>query len=628
MKRKPGRFVLSVTIALILTTGIVHAATSALDLDIKPDGETDGTRRLQEALDAGKTDVHFPKGSYLLGAVRVPADSRLSFAPGAEVRVNRGKLAEVEYTYYGKKRSARSLFELTGDNITIDGLDIDCTYGKVHGMVMIYGRRVSGLTFRNITAINPIEGEMSLSDLKGKKFRHRTKGQPAVIRLFQCQNIEVSGCRGFNLSHMVETFHCEDVSVHGNRLEVGNTITTFNAGSRGLRHYDNWSRKVTYQCVFRGGSPDPCRKPDRVPLGSSTTVERNVGVAEEGYNRHTAGTYDIQITNNYAEYGRTLAWGNKARQVIFEGNVSRFMNDYSYGTEGCENVTFANNVSINAHSAGIMTMYWASKVIITGNIIIVRDEPYVQAYSDYDSQKGYWGWSGGLIRLHHGGPTTEEDTKAGSRYGPGKVMMTNNLCINALTDKVRQVRIEMARDIMFSGNKVINGQFFGYGPKGDLNITGNEFISRMPQEHYGILAGGITDRVNVSDNVFRRVPPEGQEPAEQQPAPAVLMPDLEPGALRVVEGNTIEGWNRSILVRAGVNPNEELVDFDSYEVGQDTELVRPDEGQPPGRIIIRNNEQDGSIGIEGFEGTYRSHLADNIDLESLEPADARVRPME
>ena len=276
------------------------------------------------------------------------------------------------------------------------------------------------------------------------------------------------------IQHGIETVRCQNVSVHGNRAVQCNTITTFTR-SEGLRHYDNWSRQVTYQCVFRGGSPDPSRKAPQVPLGSSDKVIRGLDPKQEGYSSHLAGTYDIQISNNHAEYGRTLAWGNKARQVIFESNVSRFMTDYSYGVEGCENVVFANNTSINARSVGIMTMYWGEKVLITGNIIIVRDEPYIQEFSSFPEQKAYWG---GLLRFHHG-PTSKEDTAAGSRYGAGKVIVSGNLLVNELHDQLRGIGIEGGRDVLISGNRIVNG-WVRKGGEGDVSVIGNEFTSDLP----------------------------------------------------------------------------------------------------------------------------------------------------
>ena len=142
-----------------------------------------------------------------------------------------------------------------------------------------------------------------------------------------------------------------------------------------------------------------------------------------------------------------------------------------------------------------------------------------------------------------------------------------------------------------------------------------------------MLAGGDTGRVSVKNNVCRHESPGAQPAGRKQSAAAILMPELRPGGLRIVSDNTVEGWADSILIRAGVNQNDELVDFDSYEVNQHTKLVRPEADRPPSRIIIRNNEQDGTICIESFEGTCRNHVTGNLDLESLEPVEPKVVPL-
>ena len=597
-------------VGLLVVLPLTAAAVQVTDLGVQPDGASDCTDAVQKALNAGQTHLRFPPGTYRLGTLELPADTRLQFAPGASVRINPERLPSVPMQSVARGFERRALFVPTGDRVRIEGLQLDLGEKRlVHTVIYLGDRRDFLLSGARVEAPAP-----------RRKF--------SVLTGWKSSDIVVRDCRFTNLGRVIFNQHCAEVRVHGNRAVDCGQIIWFGRGSRYLRHYDNWSRGVTFQCVFVGGPPDPSQKWDKkrhpVPLGSSTTVKRHLAPEDEEYSIQTAGTYDIQIKNNYAEYGRTLAWGNRGRQVIFEGNVSRFMNDYSYGVEGCENVVFANNISINANTAGIMTMYWASKVVIRGNILIIRDEPYVQKYSDYDSQKGYWGWDraeeGAFIRMHHG-PIVEKDIAAGGDYGAGKVLITGNLCVNELSDRPRQIRVEMGRDVMLSGNKVVNGQFFAYG-KGHFNVTGNEFISNLPKPHQAVLAGGDAGRVSVTNNVFRR-----SAPGTSRSVPALLMPELQPGGLRVVEDNTIEGWAESILIRAGINPNEDLVDFDSYEVDQDTKLVRPEADQPPSRVIIRNNEQDGTICIESFEGTCRNHVTGNLDLESLEPVEPKVVPL-
>lgn len=381
---------------------------------------------------------------------------------------------------------------------------------------------------------------------------------------------------------------------------------------------------MIYQCVFRGGSPDPSRKAPGVPLGSSTKVIRGLGPKDDGYSAHLAGAYDVQISNNYAEYGRTLAWGNKGRQVIFLGNVSRFMNDYSYGIEGCENVVFANNVSINARSVGIMSMYWGEKLVISGNLVIVRDEPYIQEYSAFPEQKAYWG---GLLRFHHG-PKTPEDTAAGSRYGAGKAIVSGNLLVNELHDQLRSIRVEGGRDVTITGNRIVNGWVFKSGDArnqcsgGDVTILNNEFTSDLPLPHGIVGLGSGTGQAIIKDNVMRfsggsskaaevrQVASDGKDEAEAatqdeklQVAQAAIsnLAGAKTMTLLVVEGNVIQGWTGDAIHLHAVARQAD-----------------------PLRLIVRGNSVEGAIRITGQAAWYRSAVANNLDLKTLETVEPQI----
>jgi hypothetical protein len=599
---------------------LASAATSVLELGLKGDGQTDDTAPLQQALASGILELDFPAGSYLLGTTELPAGTCLHFSPTTRVLVAPVKIRELQGET--PKDSIRPLFSLKGDRIVVDGLDaagILETVGKdQRGRErpavnhLFYGENVADLTFRRLRVV-----------LAEKK----TKAASTPIYLRQCRDIVLADSQFENIQHGIETLRCQNVSVHGNRAFHCNTITTF-TDSEYLRHYDNWSRCVTYQCVFRGGSPDPSRKAPRVPLGSSATVLRGQDPKAEGASSHLAGAYDIQISHNYAEYGRTLAWGNKGRDVLFEGNVCRFTTDYAYGVEGCENVTFANNIAINARSVGIMSMYWGDKLVITGNQVIVRDAPYFQEFSAFPEQKAYWG---GLLRFHHG-PTTAEDTAAGSRYGAGRVIVSGNLLVNELHDQVRSIRIEGGRDVLISGNKIVNGWVFKSGDArnkcsgGAVTVIGNEFTSDLPVPHGIIGLGSGTEQAIVKDNVMRftgggatvaaqrQVTPDGQGEAEaahaeeklQTALPAISnLSGAKTMTLLLVEGNVIQGW-----------------------VGEAIDLSAVRRDSDPIRFIVRNNSVEGAIRLTGLPASYRGLVTNNINLKTLEPVQPVLVPQE
>jgi hypothetical protein len=603
--------VILLSIALSLTFD-VSAATSVLELGLKGDGTTDDTAALQKALADGHLDLHFPPGTYLLGTVELPKNATIRFAPQARVKVESSQIVELANDE-DPKDNVRPLWLLKGDRILVEGLDAEGVFeaqgkdkrGRARAAVnhIIYGQGVANVSFSRLRAV--------LAEKKPREL-------PNLIGLKECRDIVLTDSHIENLGHGLRVERCRNVSVHGNRALFCNTITTF-THSESLRHYDNWSRRVIYQCVFRGGSPDPSRKAPRVPLGSADKVVRGLDPKQPGYNPHLDGTYDIQISHNYAEYGRTLAWGNKARQVLFEGNISRFMTDYSYGVEGCENVVFANNTSINAKSVGIMSMYWGEKLVITGNLVIVRDEPYVQEFSQCESQSGYWG---GLLRFHHG-PTTKADAAAGSRYGAGKAFVSGNLLVNELHDRLRSISIEAGRDVTLSANKIVNGWIRKSGA-GDVSILGNEFVSDMPLPHGIVGLGAGTGQAIVKDNIMRftagkpapaapkPAAPTGKdeaEPAQDTEKLQIALPAISntTGAktmtMLLVEGNVIQGWTAdAIRLDAALRDGE------------------------PIRFIVRGNSVEGAIRIAGPPQSYRSVVTNNLHLKTLETVQPVLEP--
>jgi len=389
-------------------------------------------------------------------------------------------------------------------------------------------------------------------------------------------------------------------------------MTTFSDGSGSLRHHDNWSRDADYQVVWRGGAPDPSRKAPRVPLGTANVVHRGVYPDETGYIPHTHGVFDVLVKNNYAEYGNTLAWGNKGRQIVIDGNIARFISDYSFGTEGGENIIFSNNISVNSTSGGIVSMYWGEKLLITGNQLITRHEPWDPQLSRFGKASGYLG---ALLRLHHG-PSNPEDL-----YGAGTVQIQGNLFINELTSAPKGVNIQSGRDVTLTGNKFLSAPI-GKGGYGKLTVIGNEFVSRLSEDTSMLRAGHLLTLVVARGNIFRREQPEertgererlsekDQTPylaftaKSDQEQEAVAAPE-EPGVssaaisihpnrhfLAVIEDNVVLGWKCSFYMKNGtksvpvscvitrntfdgeISLNEDLAPFSTKIVDFHTSLSR------------------------------------------------------
>src|SRR5205814_5225969 len=125
---------------------------------------------------------------------------------------------------------------------------------------------------------------------------------------------------------------------------------------------------------------------------------------------------------------------------------------------------------------------------------------------------------GGLLRFHHG-PVTKEDADAGSRYGAGKVIVSGNLLVNELHDQLRGIGIEGGRDVMISGNKIVNG-WVRKGGEGDVTIIGNEFTSDLPVAHGVVSIHTGTEQVIVKDNVMRFTGGKGTVSAQRQVVPS------------------------------------------------------------------------------------------------------------
>lgn len=621
---------------LTILAGLGAAQTvNVSERGLQADGATDQTDGLQRLLDQGEKDLYFPPGDYLLATVRLPADTHLRFAPDARVVLHTEKLLV-------RDGDQPPVFRLKGDGITLEGVEFTGDMPRGRAPAIITGSNLTDLTFRRLRMVDSV---------------NRGRQAPTLIELDRCRAVLFENSYINNIQHGIVTRQCADVTVRGNRAINCNTLTTFRDGSQSLRHDSNWSRGVVYQCVFRGGAPDPSRKAPRVPLGSSTVVVRDplpdgdaayyleemkkAGVtgpseadaADGDFQQHLAGTFDIEIVNNYAEYGRTLAWGNKGRQVIFDGNIARFMNDYCFGVEGAENVIFSNNIAINGRASCIMTMYWGEKLVISGNVLLVRDEPYVPEHAfvgtaargrpgdkpegeaKFPSQSAF---HGDFVTLHHG-PGPRADREAGSRYGGGSAVITGNLMVNELHDKIRRVRIWNGRDVMVSGNKIINGVIFKNGA-GTLTACDNEFLSDMPHPHNTIRVGGMNDFLIIKDNVmqfgggqtiverredfthegFDEAEATDQQDITTEDQPAIHVTNHRQATM-IVQGNVIDGWPEGIKL----------------------EVAEPADGDQPPLLILHRNSLNGTIGIVARDPWFTQDVQDNLDLHGFEPIEAK-----
>jgi hypothetical protein len=628
---------LSVLLGLMCVAARVAPAANVVELNIAADGTTDVTRAIQNLLDGGQTALEFPAGEYLIGALTIPGDTRLRFDPRARIKPVREELA-----VKGRKRPAatrRPLFTVVGDRVRLEGLRFDFTAGGTDADPVPVETLVAATNASDVTV-----SDFHVERSKPPRSRRWTRLQ--LFHAEDCRNVVLENSSATGIGDMLWAHQCANVTSRGNRMVGGASLTTFAFGSENLRHHDNWSRNVGYQCVWRGGSPDPSRKAPAVPLGTANVVRRGSRPSDASFVPHTQGVFDVLVQNNYAEYGTTLCWGNKSRQTVVQGNIARFMWDYSYGVEGGENVVFANNISVNSAVAGFASLYWGEKLVIAGNLVIVGHEPIDPQLTDH-TESAYMGQ---FIRLHHGPPNPED------QYGAGSVVITGNEFVNELADRPSGISIEAGRDVLIAGNKIINGlirkqdetarmKADAAPDKADefatqdsaalpaagaatptrierrvgadasrVTVMNNEFILRQPGDKPCVLINGTVSCAIVKDNVFRkettfRTFSDAQRELEKalprymlfsdddsdrrdysnsKPAVAVAIEPFSP-VFAQVQGNAIYGWKDAIAVR-NTSPSNKMT------------------------FVISGNTSDGRITTDGPAERTIKTVRDNIEI--------------
>ncbi len=604
---KTGRLLVAATMFI---APVLHAQVDITTLGVAANSRSDSTQAIQRALDNGPSQLYFPKGHYNVGTLKIPANQTLVFDPEAVLVPIASQVQD------------KNLLVVVGDGVRIQGLHHDFADGNVstpdvpvHNL--IYAEGVSDLVVTDADVVNtdprgivPLEDRKRrgrLQNIDGtdpaKNYSHIGYYRAAtLLYTLQCTDVVLENSNGYRLHAMLIATASTNVTARGNHMVSGNYMTYFIEGAENFRHHDNWSRDVKYQVCWFGGSPDPSRKPN-LPRGSSTVAMREVKYGDEGFNKHTSGAFDVLVQNNYAEYGNTLAWGNKGRQVVIDGNVARFIADYAYGSEGGENIIFSNNISVNSTAGGIVSMYWGEKLHITGNLIMVRHEHWEEEWSWWDAPSKYLG---PFVRLHHG-PSNEEDM-----YGAGTVMISGNLFTNELSTRTVDVSIQAGRDVTVSGNKFINGRVNKFGP-GKLTVMDNEFVSRLEYDPLtiNVMARG-TEMAIIKGNVFRKEAPvmvtdRDAASSEANKVPYFLFTDDDPGAeaeegaitedmpaisisattpfFGLVEDNAIIGWLQA--VEASVRPN--IADAAMIVIGNTTD----------GFIDVEAANPDATVQVEG-----------------------------
>lgn len=532
----------------------------------KGDGVADDTDAIQAALNAGTSQVLFPDGTYLMGTITVPGDTTILFAPRAVVRINIARVKD------------KTLLVLGGDRVAIDGPTFDFTGPDGNQVVvrdkllsLISGNGVGWPRITRLHSVRPHDGERPVGEHKG--WNH---DDFSAIALKDCHDVEVYRCYAVNAKALVETLRCRNVSVHESRAEWCEYLTS-SCNDQGVRHHSNWSRDVVFQCVWWGGDPNDMH--DWVPNNTSNVAHRDRKPGDEGYHDETVGVYDISVQNNYAEYGVTLAWGAKARNVIMNGNIARYMTDMAYDSEGDERVIISNNIAINSQVSGIGCYFWTDKVLITGNTVLVLEQ-------GEDRYKGSL-----FVRLHSGGQ------RGPDHFGTGKALITGNLFVSEAKG-LRTIQVESCRDVTISGNKLINGRIDTqpWDTSHRVAILGNDFDWTVPKHCSAVRLVARGSEATIRNNVFRRSVEAASAPLDG----AAVYISTAHDRLFTIEGNQIIGWAHAVSCQSSANP------------------------AGPARFIVRNNTVRGDIHLIGARAAYRAVVADNIHAETLEVVSAKA----
>ena len=458
---------------------------------IPVDGKADIAPALRKLFDGGVRRLYFPKGVYPIGKLEIPEKAVLHFAPGAVWQV------------LGSTGSVM----LNGSDITLKGIIFDLNGTDADYLISANG--CSNLRFLNCSTISWQGKENSREKLPERA--------PNLFELENCSDILLADGKFADLADVLHTSYCSRITVRSNRAERCGSIVNASHGSEFLNHHDNWSRNVRFQCMWWGGDSNDQKL--EVLRNSARIVKRGIRPGEAGFHVDTAGAYDVQIHDNFAEYGTTLAWGSKGRNVVISGNIARYMEDMAYDTEGGENVVISNNISINSACAGIGCYFYGERILIANNQVLVFEE-------------GNPVERGNFLRLHSGGP--------GDHFGNGQIMITGNQFI-AETKKERQIAIETAREVYISGNTFRNGRIVAGGNAERVTITGNFFENLLiPGGPAVVLGGGIEHR--LKDNTFRLTRAAGTTPAVSFAGESTCV---------FVTGNSFSGWKNAADVSGG-----------------------------------------------------------------------------
>ena len=482
----------------------------------------DVTELLKQQISAGEKLIQLPDGLLRLTApVTLPAGTTLMGSGNTSLQLD------------ASAQPTQPIIALGGDDVRLANLHLTISDRVLTPRLevgaelpLIVGQEISNVRFDHVHfAMTDRQYTMMRTSRfrPGDDSRNLPPRWPAV-RLDQSSDIEVTGCNFRNFSTAFEVRHSARINFDNNRGENGlHNLLRFYHGSEYLKFNNNWVSHVKHPVVWDGGdaaynqSLEP-NEPER--------VDRDIKPGDPDYAGHMTGAFEVFCHNNYGEYGKTLLWGRKGRRIILTANSARYTTDLAYDAEGCEEVVFANNISINSKAGGVGVFYSNQSTVVTGNLIVTHDV-------------GDDVYRGEFIRLH-----ANKDLKSHN------TIIANNLFVNHLSEP-RFLRVDSSDRLTITGNKFVNGGIMTnpYGG-GSMVIADNDFSTNLQ-------APGALVRVArvVEDFTFRgntMINHAGRS-SQQSAVDIAFSRGEEPGSangtesmFRLIDGNSFRGWDTAV----------------------------------------------------------------------------------
>ena len=520
----------------------------AAALKIGTDTTPDSSGKLQAQLDRGTRMLQLPPGVTRITRLVLPAGTTLCGTSESVLLLDSA----------GDPK--QPVIRIAGDDVTFIKLNI-----RIHPRALLEnltGKRFALIRGENVKNFRMSEIRYENSDEHYRMMRSSAEAVfpnrenplsriqlrrwPLVERI-NCTDIEISDSWFRNFCSVIQATQCTRVSFHDNVGINGlhNAMRFYN-GSDYFLFYNNHFSHVKHPMVWDGGDCAPQNPLKPGGPEAARTVIRTMKLGDPDYAQHMTGTYEVICYGNYGEYGKTLAWGRKGRRVIVSGNSARYTYDLAFDAEGCEEVIFSNNLSLNSKAGAFGVFYSNDTTSITGNVVVTQN-------------KGHEIYQGQFVRVHsaHGVHST-------------RTIISGNLFVNHMPE-LRFLRIDKCHDLLVSGNSFINGgiKCSRYTVGGSLTVTGNQFWNELESSEALVqIERGVAGFLFNGNNLVNRA--QGGTAVELGLTPVREEERAGEKLFRQLNGNTFRGWARPLKISGDAQKEMPVVFFGNLHEGEVT----------------------------------------------------------